>query len=98
MKHQRQIEKRAQINLSERDRLSRQVNDLNDLKESLEKQLRQLEKDYSDQTTKYQVITTVFLFLRFMSLHSLFQYSRTELLSLGSFNGSTLYQYYHSIY
>lgn len=60
MKHQRQIEKRAQINLSERDRLSRQVNDLNDLKESLEKQLRQLEKDYSDQTTKYQVITTVF--------------------------------------
>ncbi|CAH8503607.1 unnamed protein product [Schistosoma mattheei] len=55
VKHQRQIEKRAQINLSERDRLSRQVNDLNDLKESLEKQLRQLEKDYSDQTTKYQL-------------------------------------------
>ncbi|CAI2727221.1 unnamed protein product [Schistosoma spindalis] len=55
VKHQRQIEKRAQINLSERDRLSRQVNDLNDLKESLEKQLRQLEKDYSDQATKYQL-------------------------------------------
>ncbi|VDQ14056.1 unnamed protein product [Trichobilharzia regenti] len=55
IKHQRQVEKRSQINSSERERLSRQVNDLNEVKENLEKQVRQLEKEFSEQTTKYQV-------------------------------------------
>ncbi|KAH8861909.1 Centrosomal protein [Schistosoma japonicum] len=66
IKYQRQIEKRAQINLSERDRLSRQVNDLNELKDNLEKQLRQIEKDYSDQSVKYQVSITKIRILHFV--------------------------------